>query len=338
MARDHFVRTPQFFRYRNTQPIVFQPYRWKYTGMGDRLASLGDIMRMCISGFRRFAKPILRPLLAGTMAAFLFTAAAKAQQPAPQQGEDPAAMRNDIQQLKAQQQQILDRLDELKKLLNTRRAPDAQPEVNAPETMSVDGELFRGDATAPVAIIEYGDIECPFCRHFKQVVYPQIFDEYIKTGKARFYYRDMPLSFHEHAMPAARAENCAGEQGKFWEMHDALFTDKPEAIGPGPGGRDRTLSPDSIHDSAAALGLDTTKLDACVASTRFADLIKRNADEAAKMNINGTPTFLIGTIGPNGNIVKVSKPVVGALPVEAFQAVIDPLLAPPPTAIAPSGQ
>jgi protein-disulfide isomerase len=294
-------------------------------------------MRICTLSFRRFAKSILRPLLAGTMAAFLFAAAVRAQQPAPQQGEDPVAMRNDIQQLKAQQQQILDRLDELKKLLNTRRAPDAQPEVNAPATISVDGELFRGDATAPVAIIEYGDIECPFCRHFKQVVYPQIFDEYIKTGKARFYYRDMPLSFHEHAMPAARAENCAGEQGKFWEMHDALFTDKPEAIGPGPGGRDRTLSPDSIHDSAAALGLDTTKLDACVASSRFADIIKRNADEAAKMNINGTPTFLIGTIGPNGNIVKVSKPVVGALPVEAFQAVIDPLLTPAPTAAAPPG-
>ena len=295
-------------------------------------------MRICTSSFWRFAKPILRPMLAGTMAACLCAAAATAQQPAPQQAEDSAAMRNDIQQLKAQQQQILDRLDELKKLLNTKRGPDAQPEVNAPETISVDGELFRGDAKAPVAIIEYGDIECPFCRHFKQATYPQIFDEYIKTGKARFYYRDMPLAFHEHAMPAARAENCAGEQGKFWEMHDALFTDKPEAVGPGPGGRDRTLSPDSIHDSAAALGLDTAKLDACMASTRFADLIQHNSEEAAKMNIEGTPTFLIGTIGPNGNIVKVSKPVVGALPVEAFRAVIDPLLAPAPVAAAPPGQ
>jgi len=294
-------------------------------------------MRICTSGFRRFAKPILRPLLAGTMASFLCAAAVTAQQPAPPQGEDPAAMKNDIQQLKAQQQQILDRLDELKKLLNTKRE-NAQPEVKPPDTMSVDGELFRGDATAPVAIIEYGDIECPFCRHFKQATYPQIFDEYIKTGKARFYFRDMPLSFHEHALPAARAENCAGEQGKFWEMHDALFTDKPEAIGPGPGGRDRTLSPDTINASAAALGMDTAKLDACMASTRFADLIKRNADDAAKMNINGTPTFLIGTIAPNGNIVKVSKPVVGALPVEAFKAVIDPLLAPPPTAIGSLGQ
>jgi protein-disulfide isomerase len=189
-----------------------------------------------------------------------------------------------------------------------------------------------------VAIIEYGDIECPFCRHFKQSVYPQIFDEYIKTGKARFYYRDMPLPFHEHAMPAARAEHCAGEQGKFWEMHDALFTEKPGAIGPGPGGRDRTLSQESIDERAGSLGMDAAKLDACMASTRFADLIQHNSEEAAKMNIEGTPTFLIGTIGPNGNIVKVNKPVVGAQPFGAFKSVIDPLLGTAPTTAGAAGQ
>jgi protein-disulfide isomerase len=295
-------------------------------------------MRIWIPGFRRFAKPILRPLLAGTMAASLCTATVTAQQPVPQQGEDPVALKNDVQQLKAQQQQILDRLDELKKLLNSSRGGNAPPEIKAPDTISVDGEPFRGDATAPVAIIEYGDIECPFCRHFKQAIYPQIFDEYIKTGKARFYYRDLPLTFHEHAMPAARAEHCAGEQGRFWEMHDSLFTDKPEAIGPGPGGRDRTLTQDSIDERAKALGLDTAKLDACMASTRFADLIQRSSDEAASMNIEGTPTFLIGTIVSNGNIVKVNKPVVGAQPFGAFKAVIDPLLTPAPTTGAQAGQ
>jgi protein-disulfide isomerase len=294
-------------------------------------------MRIRIAGFSRFAITILRPLLAGTMAASLWTATATAQQPAPQQGEDPVAMKNDIQQLKVQQQQILDRLDELKKLLDSKR-DSGQPAIKAPEAMSVDGEPFRGDATAQVAIIEYGDVECPFCRRFKQSVYPQIFDEYIKTGKARFYYRDMPLPFHEHALPAARAEHCAGEQGKFWEMHDALFTEKPGETGPGPGGRDRTLSQQAIDERAGALGMDAAKLDACMTSTRFADLIQHNSEEAAKMNIEGTPTFLIGTIGPNGNIVKVSKPVVGAQPFGAFKAVIDPLLSSTPPTVGSVGQ
>lgn len=257
-----------------------------------------------------------------------FLTAATAQQSPPPQSEDSIALKNDIQQLKAQQQQILDRLDELKKLVNSKRSENPQPAIKAPETMGVNGELFRGASTAPVAIIEYGDIECPFCRRFKQDIYPKIFEDYIKTGKARFYYRDMPLTFHEHALPAARAEHCAEEQGKFWEMHDSLFTDKPGLIG--PGGRKIMLTQSDIEERARTLGLDTAKLDDCIASTRYTDLIKRNSEEAAKMNIEGTPTFLIGTIGPNGNIMSMKKPVVGAQPFEVFKSVIDPLLSPAP--------
>jgi protein-disulfide isomerase len=294
-------------------------------------------MRIFVAGFERFAKPMIRPLLGGTMAAYLCMAAATAQQSMQQQqqGEDTVALKNDIQQLKAQQQQILDRLEELKKLLNS-RGGNAQPALKVPDTMGVDGELYRGEATALIAVIEYADIECPFCRHFERDIYPRVFDDYIKTGKARLYYRDMPLPFHEHAVPAARAAHCAGEQGKFWEMHDSLFTDKIPM--PGPNGRSSGLSTSDIDERAAKLGLDTAKLDACMASTRFADVIKRSSEEAAKMNIEGTPTFLIGTIDPNGNIVSVKKTIVGAQPFGAFKAVIDPLLAPAPTAVGPAGQ
>jgi protein-disulfide isomerase len=228
---------------------------------------------------------------------------------------------------------ILDRLDELKKLLNS-RGGNAQPSLKVPETMGVDGEVFRGEATAPVAIIEYADIECPFCRHFERDIYPRVFYDYIKTGKARLYYRDMPLPFHEHAVPAARAAHCAGEQGKFWEMHDSLFTDKTPI--PGPSSRSSGLGTSDIDERAAKLGLDTTRLDACIASTRFADVIKHSSEEAAKMNIEGTPTFVIGTIGANGNVVSVKKTIVGAQPFGAFKAAIDPLLAPATTAAGPA--
>jgi protein-disulfide isomerase len=287
------------------------------------------VMHMQIESFRRFAKPMLRRSLAGAVAAFLSAAAAIAQQSSSQkQSEDVVTLKNDVQQLKAQQQLILDRLDELKKLLNSKRGDNPQLAIKVPDTVGVGGERFRGEATATVAIIEYGDIECPFCRRFKQDIYPRIVDDYIKTGKARFYYRDMPLTFHEHALPAARAEHCAGEQGKFWEMHDSLFTDKLGTIG--PGGRKAMLAQSDIDERARALGLDTAKLDDCIASSRYADLIKRSSEEAAKMNIEGTPTFLIGTIGPNGNIVSVKKPLVGAQPFEVFKSLIDPLLSPAP--------
>jgi protein-disulfide isomerase len=291
-------------------------------------------MHIYIAGFVRFAVFMIRLLLAGTMAACLFIAGATAQQSTQRQqpGEDTAALKNDIQQLKAQQQVILDRLDELKKLLNS-RGGSTQPALKVPDTMGVDGEVFRGEATAPVAIIEYADIECPFCRHFERDIYPRVFDDYIKTGKARLYYRDMPLPFHEHAVPAARAAHCAGEQGKFWEMHDSLFTDNVRV--PSPSGRSG-LGTGDIDERAAKLGLDTAKLDACIASTRFADVIKHSSEEAAKMNIEGTPTFVIGTIGPNGNVVSVKKTIVGAQPFGAFKAAIDPLLAPATTAVGPA--
>jgi protein-disulfide isomerase len=268
-------------------------------------------------------------MLAGIISACVCIPAALAQQSQPPQAEDPVALKNDIQQLKTQQQQILDSLAELKKLVNS-RVSNAQPALKVPDTMSVDGELFRGEATAPVAIIEYADIECPFCRHFEHDIYPRVFDNYIKTGKVRLYYRDMPLPFHEHAMSAAMAAHCAGEQGKFWEMHDSLFIDKIPT--PGPNGRSSGLTTGDIDERAANLGLDTTKLDDCMASTRFADVIKRSTDEAAKMNIDGTPTFVIGTIGPNSNIVTVKKTIVGAQPFGAFKAAIDPLLDPTTTA------
>jgi protein-disulfide isomerase len=297
---------------------------------GHQITSGGQtLMRVYVAGFGGFTRPMIRLLLAATIAASLGMAATAQQSMQQRQpGEDTAALKNDLQQLKAQQQLILDRLDELKKLLNS-RGSNAQSALKVPDTMGVDGELFRGEATAPVAIIEYADIECPFCRHFQRDIYPRVFGDYIKTGKARLYYRDMPLPFHEHAVPAARAAHCAGEQGKFWEMHDSLFTDKVPT--PGPNGRSSGLTASDIDERSAKLGLDTAKLNDCIASTRFADEIKRSSDEAAKMNIEGTPTFVIGTIGPNSNIVNVKKTIIGAQPFGAFKAVIDPLLEPTPT-------
>ena len=270
---------------------------------------------------RRFGRG-LQFLIIGMLGAFLYAPLARAQEPAPP-GDDIVALKNDVQQLKTQQQQILDRLDELKKLLSGRGGTaSTAPAVKAPDVMSVQGEIFRGDASSTVAIIEYGDFECPFCRHFQHDVYPQVLDKYIKAGKVKYFYRDMPLPFHQRALPAARAARCAGEQGKYWEMYDTLFADKLASTSA------------EIDDQAKGLGLDTAKLDTCVSSDRFAAVIHRNADEASKMQIRGTPTFLIGTMSPGSDLVNIKMTVVGAQPFEAFKAAIDPLLSPAPPAVA----
>ncbi len=252
-----------------------------------------------------------RFLVCGLFAASLFAAPALAQQPAPTQA-DMVSLRNEVQTLKQQQQLILDRLDDLKRMM--RAGPNAPPEIKVPSSLTIQGEQFRGAATAPVVIIEYGDFECPFCRRFQQAVYPQLLDTYIKTGKVRYIYRDMPLPFHEHAMPAAQVANCAGEQGKYWQMYDSLFTDQI------------AQSSTELDERAKKAGLDTAKLDSCVASARFVPAIQRSAAEAAKMEISGTPTFVIGTAAPDGQMVSVKTTVIGAQPFAAFRSALDPLL------------
>src|SRR3989344_2866257 len=81
-----------------------------------------------------------------------------------------------------------------------------------------------GSDAAPVTIIEYSDFQCPFCRSFFDQTYGQLKKEYVDTGVIRFVYRHFPLAFHPAAQKSAEATECAGAQGKFWEMHDAIFT------------------------------------------------------------------------------------------------------------------
>jgi protein-disulfide isomerase len=225
--------------------------------------------------------------------------------------DDLVKLKDEVARLNAQQQQILDSLDELKRMI---KGP-GQAALKPPATMSVAGEPFKGQPGATLAIIEYADFECPFCRRFEHDVYPQIRDNYIATGKVKYFHRDMPLPFHEGAMPAARAAHCASEQGKFWEMHDSLLGDAA------------SLGAADIDERAGKLGLNVSELDACISSDRFADIIQRSVAEATQMQISGTPTFIIGTLDDQGNLMSVKTTVVGAYPFGTFKAAIDPLLA-----------
>ena len=92
---------------------------------------------------------------------------------------------------------------------------------------------IQGSASAPVWVIEVSDFQCPYCKQWHDQTYAAFRDQYVKTGKVRLAYVNFPLSSHAHAWPAAESAMCAGAQGKFWQMHDALFTtqNKWEAMG-----------------------------------------------------------------------------------------------------------
>src|SRR6266849_1457871 len=114
----------------------------------------------------------------------------------------------------------------LKKLLAN--PPAARPAADALPTapINVTGEPFKGAANAKVALIEFSDFQCPFCGRYDKDTYPQLLKDYVDTGKVKYVWRDYPLDFHRNAEKAAEAARCAGEQGRFWEMHDRLFANQ----------------------------------------------------------------------------------------------------------------
>ena len=108
----------------------------------------------------------------------------------------------------------------------TRLEESTRPAVERPKFVQFtapEGAPRLGDAGAKVTIVEFADFQCPFCGRFQQTVYPQIKSDYIDTGKAAFIYQDFSF-LGEESTVAAEAAKCAGDQGKFWEYHDYLFT------------------------------------------------------------------------------------------------------------------
>ena len=181
---------------------------------------------------------------------------------------------------------------------------------------------MRGDAKATVALIEFSDYQCPFCGRYTKDTLPQIESEYVETGKVKYVFRDLPLDFHKNAFKAAEATHCAGEQGKFWEMHTLLFQNQA------------ALGPEQLPAHAKTLGLGEEKFQECLASGRFAADIRKDIADAGAVGISGTPSFLLGVVQPDGR-VRVTKKLVGARPYAEFKAAFDSLLASPAPRAAP---
>ena len=170
-----------------------------------------------------------------------------------------------------------------------------------------------GRADAPLTMVEFTDLQCPFCRQFALSSFDEIKKNWIDTGKLRYFSRDFPLDFHAQAMPAARAARCAGESGKFWEMRLGLMRNA------------NLLTPDYITKTAADLKLEPKAFAACLASTKYDAEIQAEIAEGTRLGVTGTPTFVMGRT----TATAVEGPVmVGALPYSMFDARLKSLLGP----------
>lgn len=160
--------------------------------------------------------------------------------------------------------------------------PPTAPVYPTTGKLKLDGEPARGSSTAPVTIVEFTDYECPFCRQFETATLPEILKRYVDTGKVRLVIHDFPLSTHANAMSAAEAAHCAGDQGKFWQMHDALFSE--------PG----KISTADLMNRAGAMKLDVEAFKACLESGKDRTEVMKQMTVASDLRIVATPSFLIG--------------------------------------------
>jgi len=168
-------------------------------------------------------------------------------------------------------------------------------------TLDLSESPIRGAADAPVTLVEFSDFQCGFCFRVNPTLL-QLLDRY--KGKVRVVFKHSPIEGHTAAPLAHRAAFAAQQQGKFWEMHDRIFANQ------------RAMEREALLAHASALGLDLARFTADLDSPRAQAVLDRDQAEAAKVGVDGTPTFFV-----NG------APLIGAQPLEAFTAAIDKALA-----------
>ncbi len=223
----------------------------------------------------------------------------------------------EIEGLKKGQTKMQKDLAEIKKLLKQRPAagPRRTAPVFKPQDLSVDGSPFMGNADAPVTIVEFTDYHCPFCKRHSTRTIPQIVKDYVDTGKVRYVLREFPIkSIHPKAYKVAQAALCAGDQGKYWEMHDSLFK--------GAKG-----NPDDLSTHVEAVGLDAAALKECIDSGKFAKAVDKDIADGSKLGVRGTPSFFLGKTDPNdATKIKATDMLRGAQPFPQFKSTIEKLL------------
>ena len=173
------------------------------------------------------------------------------------------------------------------------------PEPVPPSPRISVGGASTGPLNAPVTVVGFSDFQCPYCKQAAVSLKP-LLKSY--GANIRFVFKQMPLPIHADAFKAAQASVCAGEQGKFWEYHDILFSSND-------------LSEQALKRFASDVGLETTEFNTCLGSEASATIVRKDIEEAMRAGVQGTPTYFV-----NGRIVK------GLKNSEDFKNVIDQAL------------
>jgi protein-disulfide isomerase len=177
------------------------------------------------------------------------------------------------------------------------------------EPVSIDGASLRGSERADTILMVFSDFQCPFCVRFARDVLPEIERDYVRTGKVALVFRHMPLAIHSQAVQAALSAECAGQQGRFWEMHDHLFAQE-------------VIVEDTLRKASASLHLDSQRFEKCLSDPAVNKAVRAATEEASRLGVRGTPSFFFGRRLEDGR-VRVSRAVGGVIPTSAFKSQLD---------------
>jgi len=178
-----------------------------------------------------------------------------------------------------------------------------------PDSRSAAEVRLRGNPSAPITLIEYSDFTCGYCQKFFRETWPRLQAKYVETGKVRFLYRDFPRASQGPGFNAASAARCAGDQGKYWPMHDRLY-----------GGR---LDLSEFQRHAAAIGINLPIFTKCFEEGRYTDAIFKDKEEGTSLGFRGTPGFVLMLTRRSQESPLL---IPGAFPFDVFEEEIDRLL------------
>lgn len=150
--------------------------------------------------------------------------------------------------------------------------------------------VVRGEAGAPVTIVEVSDYGCSHCRNFNLSTASTLDEMYVETGEVRWI--SLPYALGPTTSPAAEAAMCANEQGGYWEFHRALFEQQ---------GTDVALTRAGFLQAADEVGLDAEALAACLDDGRYTQTVQNNVTIASQAGVTGTPTFFVNGRSLSGN-------------------------------------
>lgn len=167
---------------------------------------------------------------------------------------------------------------------------------------------FLGNENAQISFIEFGDYQCNYCKDFYTNTEQKIKPDYINTGKLKFYYKDFPqLNLHDKAEVSALAARCANEQGKFWEMHDKLYQEQGVWIL-----AQKSSAVERFSEYVEQLGLNKEQFSACLKTEKYRDAMNVDYEDGNRLDIRGTPTFLVLLPKNKVNLVDLEKAVFNA--------------------------